>query len=131
MAIFTEKHLCWIIFLIKSCLKAILLIRDSNTSVFMWILRNFKEHLIWKQCTKNANAKYAMQKSFLLKISPVNVTKSTETCRLHFLCTENVSTASQCCHSQEKISQKKLSRVLLESSCSNNVGEFAENISPP
>ena len=33
-AIFTGKHQCWSIFLI-------LLKRDSNTGVFLWILRNF------------------------------------------------------------------------------------------
>ena len=39
-AIFTGKHQCWSIFLI-------LLKRDSNTGVFLWILQNFQEHLFW------------------------------------------------------------------------------------
>ena len=33
--IFTEKHLCWSLFLK----------RVSNTDVFMWILQNFKKQL--------------------------------------------------------------------------------------
>ena len=47
---FTEKHLCWNPFLIKSqawgptnSFK-----RASNTGVFLWNLWNFKEHLIWR-----------------------------------------------------------------------------------
>ena len=42
-AIFTGKHLCWSLFLRKlQVLKpASLLKRDSNTGVFLWILRNF------------------------------------------------------------------------------------------
>ena len=42
LANFTEKHLCWSLFLILK--------RDSNTPIFLWNLRNFKntyfeEHL--------------------------------------------------------------------------------------
>ena len=37
---FTGKHLCWSTFLI-SCRDATSLKRDSNTGVFLWILRNF------------------------------------------------------------------------------------------
>ena len=41
-AIFTEKHLCWSLFLIKLQARspATLFKRDSNTGVFLWILRN-------------------------------------------------------------------------------------------
>ena len=39
---FTEIHLSWSLFLIK---------RDSNTSVFLWILRNFSEHLFYRSTT--------------------------------------------------------------------------------
>ena len=41
--IFTGKHLCWSLFLIKlqALRPAALLTRDSNTGVFLWILRNF------------------------------------------------------------------------------------------
>ena len=39
-AIFTGKHLCWSVFLIKN-FKANLLKRNSNTIAFLWILRNF------------------------------------------------------------------------------------------
>ena len=40
---FTEKNLCW-----SAWRPATLLKRDSDTSVFLWILRNFPEHLFWK-----------------------------------------------------------------------------------
>ena len=42
-AIFAGEHLCWGLFVIKlqSWRPATLLKRDSNTSVFLWILRNF------------------------------------------------------------------------------------------
>ena len=42
-AIFTGKHLCKFLFLIKlqASLPATLLTRDSNTGVFLRILRNF------------------------------------------------------------------------------------------
>ena len=49
-AVFTGKHLCWSLFLIK--LKAFsfatLLNRDYNACVFRWILRNFQEHPFWR-----------------------------------------------------------------------------------
>ena len=42
-ATFTEKHLYWSLFLIKlqAWRPAILLKRDSNTGLFLWITRNF------------------------------------------------------------------------------------------
>ena len=40
--IFTGKHLCW------SLRPVTLLKQDSKTGVFLWILRNFQEHLIWR-----------------------------------------------------------------------------------
>ena len=43
VARFTGEHLCCSLFLIK--LQA-LLEKDSNTGVFLWILRNFQEHLL-------------------------------------------------------------------------------------
>ena len=50
-AIFTRKHLRWSLFSLK--LQAfrpvtLLLKRDSNSVDFLWILRNFLEHLFWK-----------------------------------------------------------------------------------
>ena len=41
-AIFTRKHLCWSLFLVKlqAFRAAILLKRDSNKGVFLWILQN-------------------------------------------------------------------------------------------
>ena len=49
-AIFTGKHLCWSVFFIKwqNFSPATLLKRDSNTGLFLWVLRNFKEHLFWR-----------------------------------------------------------------------------------
>ena len=52
-AIFTGKHMCWSLFLIEMQTFRSLLKRDSNTYVFLWILRNFykqlfhDEHLSW------------------------------------------------------------------------------------
>ena len=50
-AIFTGKHLCWSLFLIKfqTWRQATLLKRDSNTCVFLCTLRNFQEHLFHKK----------------------------------------------------------------------------------
>ena len=39
---FTETHLSWKLFLIKT---------DSNTSVLLWTLRNFSEHLFYRSTT--------------------------------------------------------------------------------
>ena len=53
-AMFTEKHLCWSLFLIK-------LKRDSNISVFLWNFQNgFTEHIQWW--------KYLMKSVCLLQI---------------------------------------------------------------
>ena len=51
--IFTGKHLCWSLFLIKlqALQTATLLKRDFNTSVFLWILRNFCEQLFYRAPT--------------------------------------------------------------------------------
>ena len=44
----TGNYLCWSLFLINLQAKpATLLKRDSNTSVFLWILRDFWEDLWW------------------------------------------------------------------------------------
>ena len=44
LAILIGKHLCWSLFLInlQAYKPATLLQRDSNTGVFLWILKNFK-----------------------------------------------------------------------------------------
>ena len=49
-SIFTGKHMCWSLFLIKlkSWRPATLLKEDSNTLVFQWILQNFQGHLFWR-----------------------------------------------------------------------------------
>ena len=49
-AIFTEKHQCWSLFLLKlrSLLSATLLKRDSNTEVVLLMLRNFIKTVIFK-----------------------------------------------------------------------------------
>ena len=46
-AIFTGKHLCWSLFLIKAFRPVILLKRDSNTGIFLRIIRNFKKELFF------------------------------------------------------------------------------------
>ena len=53
-AIFTGKHLCWSLLLIdlQASKPATFFKRDSSTSVFLWILQNFWEHLF---CWKSAN----------------------------------------------------------------------------
>ena len=50
VAIFTGKHLCWDLFLIKlqDCRAATLLKRDSNTIDFLRILQNSYEHLFYR-----------------------------------------------------------------------------------
>ena len=42
---FTVKHLCWNLFFSKAWGLQLYQKRGSNTDVFYWILRNFKEHL--------------------------------------------------------------------------------------
>ena len=58
-AIFTGKHLCWSLFLIKlqDFRPATLLERDSNTDVFPWILQSFYEYLFWKTSTNGCFSK--------------------------------------------------------------------------
>ena len=53
-AIFTGKHLCWNLFLIKlqDWRPTNLLKRDSNTGVFLWKLLNFLKQLFWKTSAK-------------------------------------------------------------------------------
>ena len=49
-AIFTGKHPCWSLFLIKVQAFRPDSKRDSNKRdfIFLWILRNFEEHLFWR-----------------------------------------------------------------------------------
>ena len=55
----------------QSCRSAILLKRDSNTDVFLWILRNFLEHLFWRTsangcfCTSNHKVSHKYWASLL------------------------------------------------------------------
>ena len=54
-AIFTGKHLCWSLFLIKfnkPFFNKPWLERDSNMGNFLWILRNFKEPSILKNISE-------------------------------------------------------------------------------
>ena len=47
-AVFTGKHLCWSLFLIKVQAKpATLFKRDFNTSAFLWMWQNFYKHLFF------------------------------------------------------------------------------------
>ena len=93
-SIFTEKHLCWSLFLIKLQVfrAAALLKRDSNTGFFLWILPNFQKHLFWrtpvngclyqrKTCRKNkainyTNCKEILEQSLINKKIQVMSTKS-------------------------------------------------------
>ena len=49
-ATFTEKHLCWSLFLTKLLAwgPATLLKTDCNTGVFLWILQKFQEKLFYR-----------------------------------------------------------------------------------
>ena len=57
-AIFTGKHLCWSLCLIKlqACRPATLLKGDSYTGVFFWKLRNFWENLFKRKPLVAASA---------------------------------------------------------------------------
>ena len=54
MAIFTGKHLCWILFSTKlrTFRPATLLKEDSNTSVFLWILQKIGKNNLEKRKKK-------------------------------------------------------------------------------
>ena len=58
-AIYTGKDLCWSLFLIKlqAFRPAILLKWDPKAVVFMWILRNFEEHLFSKTCANKHSSR--------------------------------------------------------------------------
>ena len=47
---FTGKHLCLTFFVIKlqAVTPATLLKTDSNTGIFLWYLRTFKEHIFYR-----------------------------------------------------------------------------------
>ena len=60
-AIFTGKHLYWSL---RSMRTATLLKRDSNTGIFLWILRNFLKHLFWR-----TSANYCFEVVFIRMIS--------------------------------------------------------------
>ena len=47
-AIFTGKHLCWSLFLIKLQTFRPDSKKDSNTDIFLWMLRNVEKHLFWR-----------------------------------------------------------------------------------
>ena len=55
---FIGKHQCWSIFLIKlqAWRPATFLQCDSNTSVLLWNLRYFKEHLWWLLLNKSSRS---------------------------------------------------------------------------
>ena len=80
--IFTGKHLCWGLFLLK--LQAFrpltVLKRDFNTDIFLWISGNFYEHLFWR--TRSSHQSCSVRKGLLR-----NLTKLQEnTCaRVSFL----------------------------------------------
>ena len=54
MLIFSGKHLCWSLFLIKlwAVSSATLLKRHSNTGVLLWILQHFENRKFWRKSVK-------------------------------------------------------------------------------
>ena len=77
-AIFTGKHPCGSPFLIKlQARPATLLKRDSNGSVFLWILQNFKQQLFYRTpmiaafvISPSYLVKFKCFENFTTKISP-------------------------------------------------------------
>ena len=68
-SIFTGKYLCSVLFLIKlrTFRSATLLKRDSNTSVFLWILRNFLKKVSLKKICERLLLKNV--KGWMLSVS--------------------------------------------------------------
>ena len=66
-AIFTKRHLCQSHFSMKwqAWRPTILLKRDSNIGVFLWILRNFKKHQFWRT---SASGSYCTQFPFIYSV---------------------------------------------------------------
>ena len=60
---FTGKHLCWSLFFNKvaGIIPATLLKRHSGTGVFLWILRNFSEHLFSQNTSPPVAASHVMR----------------------------------------------------------------------
>ena len=56
---FTRKHLYWSLFLIKLLAGGLIWKRNSRTGVFLWVLRNFEEHLF---CRPSANGGFCVLK---------------------------------------------------------------------
>ena len=78
LAEFTGKHLCWSLFNKVSCLQTCNFIkRDSNTGVFLWILRNFEEHLFWRTSMDDCFciSSTTLQHTTLEKLPPNRVKK--------------------------------------------------------
>ena len=96
-AIFTGKHLCWSLFFIKLQLwsPAILLKRDSNTGLFLWILPVFSKHLFRKTSAASDPCFHLFglnRKTYYIQCygqSPINLTKKTPGslmwCKMRFL----------------------------------------------
>ena len=63
---FTGKQLRWSLFYGLAGLQpASFLKRDSNTSAFLWSLRNFSEHLFWRTSASDCFRRCSIKKLFL------------------------------------------------------------------
>ena len=73
LANFTEKHLCWSLFLIKLRASVSLLKRGSNTSVFLWNLRNFSENLFFRTSRNNCFCQVQLSQGVIKKSLSENI----------------------------------------------------------
>ena len=66
-ATFTGRHLCRSPFLMKlQAWRPTILLRDSITGVFLWILWNFKEHYFWRTSTNGSYCRHFYYVSFIV-----------------------------------------------------------------
>ena len=75
-AMFTEKFLCWSLFLIslQAWISASFLKRGSSTGFSLWILGNFQEHLFWKTFVNGCSWVEALNvPTSLQPLFPVNI----------------------------------------------------------
>ena len=62
--LFTGKHLCWSLSLIKR--DSTLLKRDSNTGVFLWLLRNSFKNTYFEKDLRTATSSSPISSSFII-----------------------------------------------------------------
>ena len=77
--IFTGEHLCWSLLFNKIAgVQACNFVKkDFNTGVFLWILRNFPEHIFWKTLSNGCFSPFSLR-----LVSGIHLNKpAAETCR--------------------------------------------------